>query len=106
MREVAELAGFRAIVAHDGSELATLLETKPTLLVLDLAMPTGDGIEVIRHLAAAQFTGRLILVSGFDQLMLESAKTLAEIQGLHVAGVLTKAIRAEALRNLLLDSDR
>ena len=101
MTDVAQAAGFRTIMAHDGRELATLLASEPVVLVLDLAMAHMDGIEVIRQLAAARFTGRLVIVSGHSASMLQSAKLLAELQGVRVAGVLTKPIRAESLLALL-----
>jgi EAL domain-containing protein (putative c-di-GMP-specific phosphodiesterase class I) len=60
-----------------------------------------DGIEVIRQLAAVRYSGRLILVSGHSSSMLQSAKLLAELQGVRVAGMLTKPMRAESLLALL-----
>jgi EAL domain-containing protein (putative c-di-GMP-specific phosphodiesterase class I)/ActR/RegA family two-component response regulator len=101
MREVAEQAGYRSITAHDGRELSTLLAAQPRFLVLDLAMAHMDGIEVIRQLAAVRYSGRLILVSGHSSSMLQSAKLLAELQGVRVAGMLTKPMRAESLLALL-----
>ena len=101
MKDVAHAAGYRTITAHDGRKLATLLAAQPVVLVLDLAMAHMDGIEVIRQLAAARFTGRLVLVSGHSAAMLQSAKLLAELQDVRVAGVLTKPIRAESLLALL-----
>ncbi len=101
MTEVAQAAGFRTITSHDGRELAALLAAQPLLLVLDLAMAHMDGIEVIRQLAAARFPGRLVIVSGHSASMLQSAKLLAELQGVRVAGVLSKPIRAESLLALL-----
>jgi EAL domain-containing protein (putative c-di-GMP-specific phosphodiesterase class I) len=101
MEEVAQMAGFGTITAHDGGELPQLLAVQPAWLVLDLAMANVDGIEVIRALAASQFSGRLVIVSGHSTAMLQSAKTLAELQGLKVAGVLIKPIRADTLRTLL-----
>ena len=101
MREVAELAGYRTITAHDGRKLHTLLAAQPVLLVLDIAMAHMDGMEVIRQLAQARFSGRLVIVSGHSAAMLQSAKLLAELQDLRVAGVLTKPIRAESLLALL-----
>lgn len=101
MREVAEQAGYRTITAHDGRELAVLLATQPMFLVLDLVMANMDGIEVIRQLALDQYSGRLVLVSGHSVSMLQSAKLLAELQGVRVAGVLTKPMRAESLLALL-----
>ena len=101
MNEVLQAAGYRTLMAHDGRELATLLAALPELLVLDIAMAHMDGIEVIRQLAAARFSGRLVIVSGHSAAMLQSAKLLAELQGVRVAGVLTKPFRAESLLAML-----
>ena len=101
MREVAQLAGFHTSVAHDGRHLATLLASNPEVLLLDLAMPHVDGVEVIRQLAKTGFAGSLVLISGFDPLMLESTKMLAELQGVRVAGVLSKPIDAQTLLHML-----
>ncbi len=101
MSEVAQTAGYRTVTAHDGRDLSTLLAENPVLLVLDLAMAHMDGIEVIRQLAMARFSGRLVIVSGHSAALLQSAKLLAELQGVRVAGVLTKPIRAERLLALL-----
>lgn len=104
MREVTEWAGFRATVAHDGRDLTLLIDAKPALLLLDLAMPHVDGVEVIRLLAKARFGGRVVLISGFDPLMLESTKILAELQGVQVAGVLCKPIHAKELKDMLQEA--
>jgi EAL domain-containing protein (putative c-di-GMP-specific phosphodiesterase class I)/ActR/RegA family two-component response regulator len=95
MREVAEQAGYRTVTAHDGRELANLLAEQPAFLVLDLVMEHMDGIEVIRQLADVEFAGRLILVSGQSASILQSAKLLAQLQGVRVAGALTKPMRAD-----------
>jgi EAL domain-containing protein (putative c-di-GMP-specific phosphodiesterase class I)/ActR/RegA family two-component response regulator len=99
--EVAVMAGFRTVVAHDGRDLPTLLAQRPAMLVLDLALVEMDGIEIIRQLATAGFAGRLVLVSGLSLQILQAARSLAEMQGLQVLGTLTKPIRARTLLSLL-----
>jgi EAL domain-containing protein (putative c-di-GMP-specific phosphodiesterase class I)/CheY-like chemotaxis protein len=89
------------VSANDGHALPTLLAQQPELLLLDLGMASMDGIEVIRQLAQMKFAGRLVIVSGLSTSILRAAATLAELQDLRVAGVLTKPIRADALRALL-----
>jgi EAL domain-containing protein (putative c-di-GMP-specific phosphodiesterase class I)/CheY-like chemotaxis protein len=101
MAEVAQMAGYRVVSANDGHALPTLLAQQPELLLLDLGMASMDGIEVIRQLAQMKFAGRLVIVSGLSTSILRAAATLAELQDLRVAGVLTKPIRADALRALL-----
>ena len=50
--------------AVDGSEVAKLTsELKPTVLMLDLAMPRVTGIEVLRELASAQGEVRTIVLA-------------------------------------------
>ena len=101
MGDVAQLAGYRVVSANDGHALSTLLAQQPELLLLDLGMASMDGIEVIRQLAQMKFAGRLLIVSGLSTSILNAARTLAELQDLRVAGVLTKPIRAETLHALL-----
>lgn len=98
---VAEGAGYRSAVGGDGSALSRLLAERPEILVLDLEMADVDGIEVIRQLAEAHFTGRLLIISGHSPGMLNAAKMLAEMQGLKVMATLTKPLRADALHSLL-----
>jgi EAL domain-containing protein (putative c-di-GMP-specific phosphodiesterase class I)/ActR/RegA family two-component response regulator len=99
--ETAERVGYRSVVASDGSSLHAVLRESPEILMLDLAMAGVDGIEVIRQLAAAGFQGRLVIVSGQSQGMLNAARMLAEMQSLRVAATLTKPIRAETITALL-----
>jgi EAL domain-containing protein (putative c-di-GMP-specific phosphodiesterase class I)/CheY-like chemotaxis protein len=101
MGDVAQMTGYRVVSANDGRMLSTLLEQQPALLLLDLGMADMDGIEVIRLLAQMAFAGSLVIVSGLSASILNAARTLAELQNLRVAGVLTKPIRADALRAML-----
>lgn len=48
------------------STVAMFVEVMPDLLILDLAMPGGGGVEVLRHLeSAAVLTCPVIIVSGY-----------------------------------------
>lgn len=71
------------------------------ILVLDLKMPSCDGIDVIRELAACHSTLKLILVSGYDSGVLNSAKTLAEACDLPVVAVFNKPIQVNSFREAL-----
>ena len=75
------------------------------MVVLDLWMPRRDGIELLRQLAARRSRARVILVSGFDERVLEAARRLATSYGLSVVGALTKPVRLAALTQLLTESD-
>lgn len=46
-----EFAGYRVIDTRDGAEaLATALEHRPDLILMDIALPKMDGLEVTRRL--------------------------------------------------------
>jgi len=72
-------------------------------LFCDLQMPEMDGIEVIRHLADIDFAGGVVLVSGEDQRILETAHGIAEMRGLNLIGSLTKPVSVESVCQLLDD---
>jgi len=51
--------------AADGEEAVALtLQYEPDILLLDVAMPHSNGMEVLQHIAAASKTTRIIMVTG------------------------------------------
>jgi CheY-like chemotaxis protein len=71
------------------------------MVALDLGMPGMDGIELLRFLADQDFRSPVLIVSGFDRRVLESAFRLGEALGLTMAGPLEKPVRLEQLETLL-----
>jgi phosphate regulon transcriptional regulator PhoB len=58
-----EQAGFRVAEAVDGEEaLRRVPEEKPALIILDLMLPQGDGLEVCRSLRARRETAHVPIV--------------------------------------------
>ena len=74
---------------------------RPEMVALDLGMPGMDGVELIRFLAEENYTAPVLIVSGFDRRVLESAFRLGEALGLNMAGPLEKPVRLEDLEALL-----
>jgi DNA-binding response OmpR family regulator len=60
---VLEREGHEVIATRDGAEaLAAALQRRPDLVVLDVAMPELDGLEVLRRLRADESTSDLPIV--------------------------------------------
>ena len=98
---VAADCGFRPILTANAEEFREAFRSEePDLLVLDLGMPV-DGVELLRFLAAEQNMALVLIISGFDRRVLESAFRLGEALGLRMLGPLEKPVRAEALERLL-----
>ncbi len=74
--------------------LATAV-TADDIIVLDLQMPEKDGIEIMRELASQNIKPYFILISGFDERVLHSAKQLAESKQLNVISTLSKPFKAK-----------
>lgn len=98
--------GFDKITAlEDPHEALVILEQDSksfNMLLLDLQMPGIDGVEFIRHLARVNYTGGLILISGEDERILQTARKLAEAHKLQVLGALHKPVTPDQLKEVLI----
>ena len=88
--------------ANDGaSALERLDEAAVDVIVCDLNMPGMDGIEFLRHLADREARPALILLSGEDKTVLNTAVQLGQAHGLRVLGAVPKPVAREPLEALL-----
>lgn len=100
--EVARDMGFEVVTETTFDAFkSSYNELQPTFIVMDLAMPDADGIELLRFLSTERSKTTIILMSGFDTKVLGTARQLAIEQGLTVAGVLQKPINIADLEALL-----
>lgn len=82
--------------------LAALASANPPDLILcDLNMPEMDGIEFIRKLVDHNYSGSLILFSGEDGRLLQTAEKLVRAHQIDLLGHLTKPIAQDRLAQLL-----
>jgi PAS domain S-box-containing protein len=72
------------------------------LLISDLSMPGMDGVEFLRCLAENGYQGDLILSSGVEAQLLQSAAEFALGRGMSLRGTLQKPVTREALLSLLI----
>lgn len=68
---------------------------EPDLIVLDLHMPDGDGIEFIQQLHERRASSRLVVVSGACPSLLKAATSLSKAHGLSMVGAFRKPLRVE-----------
>ncbi len=99
--KAADLSGYEPLIANGDDDFRSqFIEEEPALVALDLGMPGSDGIELLRFLADRNFEGPVLIISGFERRILESAFNLGEGLGLKMVGPLEKPTRLEELESL------
>jgi DNA-binding response OmpR family regulator len=95
-------SGFDPVVTARDDEFRDAFVTEtPEMVALDLGMPGMDGVELIRFLAEQEYNAPVLIVSGFDRRVLESAFRLGEALGLTMVGPVEKPVRFDVLREML-----
>jgi FixJ family two-component response regulator len=101
LSEVAKQCGWTVNTEHDSLKFLRGGVPADGVLVLDLVMPNQDGIEIIQRLAAEDTQLGLILISGFDHRILESARLLAQAKKITVHAALEKPFDMSLFRQAL-----
>jgi len=102
LANAARETGFEPIVTSEDQLFRDeFTAERPDMVALDLGMPGMDGVELLRFLAEQDYRSPVLIVSGFDRRVLESAFRLGEALGLNMAGPLEKPVRLEELEMLL-----
>jgi EAL domain-containing protein (putative c-di-GMP-specific phosphodiesterase class I) len=98
VRRVAEPLGFLVkALNHSREFVQTLQDFRPTLLILDLKMPGSDGVQLLHQLKEGRSDAQVIVISGMDQRVLNTAEKLGRSQGLKMIGVLQKPLQRTEL---------
>jgi DNA-binding response OmpR family regulator len=102
LASAAEESGFEPVVTEQDEQFRqAFLAERPDMVALDLGMPGMDGVELIRFLADQKYDAPVLIVSGFDRRVLESAIRLGEALGLTMVGPIEKPVRFEVLEETL-----
>jgi PAS domain S-box-containing protein len=99
LRQMLELDGHTVYAASDGvSGLATLLEQRPEVAVVDIGLPGLTGLEVAKRSRAAGYAGRMIALSGYSP-----EKNSRQALAAGFDAYMVKPVNAEVLRRALDD---
>ena len=94
----ARQAGHEVVVAPSVAEaIEKLRAARFDCVTLDLVLEDGDGIDVLREMAAAKFSGSVIVISGMDGKRRSAARTFARSVGIELQS-LPKPLDLAALR--------
>jgi EAL domain-containing protein (putative c-di-GMP-specific phosphodiesterase class I)/FixJ family two-component response regulator len=103
------MVGYKNVTAFDDGQTALnhmagqVLDS--TIVILDLNMPNMDGLEFLQKLQETKFNGALLLVSGEDERVVQSAEALASSYDLWVLGHLNKPVQQAQLQKYLKQLD-
>ena len=107
LAHAAKAAGYVATATSDADSFKRHFEVAGAdLIAIDLGMPRVDGVELLRFLAEAGCKAPILIISGFDRRVLETAQRLGEALGLNMAGSVEKPVRLDALETLLQELRR
>ena len=97
-------SGFDPVVTARHEEFRqAFIAHRPDMVALDLGMPGMDGVELIRFLADQNYRAPVLIVSGFDRRVLESAFRLGEALGLTMVGPVAKPVRLNELETIFTE---
>ena len=100
--KAADMCGFDPVIAEQDQQFRDKFrQQRPQMVALDLGMPGMDGVELLRFLADQDFEEPVLIISGFDRRVLESAFRLGTTLGLKMVGPLEKPARLEDLEAIL-----
>ena len=98
----AEECGYEAIITVTAESFRSQYTAcDPDVVVLDLALPRSDGVELLRFLAEEKSRALILPISGFDDRVLEAAVRLGNALGLRMSGPLKKPVRLQQLMDAM-----
>lgn len=102
VKRVSEGIGFNTFATDKPTDFPIAYQGfRPDVIVLDLQMGQSDGVELLRYLADQRAEEAIVLMSGVDQRIIDTAARLGKSLGLNVVNVLHKPIDINVLRTEL-----
>ena len=100
--DVANMSGYAVSHYCDAREFVAQYNNDLDVIVLDLIMPNMSGFEVIDFLAERKSGSQLILMTGFNDDVLQNARLIALNKGLNFVSGFKKPFRFNDLHSLLI----
>lgn len=72
LKELLEMEGFNIVVAHDGEQALSLLDSSVDLLLLDIMMPKKNGIDTLKELRQHHQTPVIMLTARIRAILRRS----------------------------------
>jgi len=101
--DVADISGYTVAAYFDAREFVANYDGSVDVIFLDLVMPEMSGLDVINFLVAQRSRASLILMTGFNTDMLETAREAAISANLNFVTGFRKPFRFDDLRSLLVE---
>jgi len=102
VKDAAEGVGFAVMLTEDPSTVVKKARAWcPTVIMIDPRTSGIDGIQLLRGLAADKCDAHVVLMSGVDDKVMESAILLGRDRGLQMSGALRKPVPFETVRELV-----
>jgi EAL domain-containing protein (putative c-di-GMP-specific phosphodiesterase class I)/AmiR/NasT family two-component response regulator len=101
------LESLGARVVHQASNgraalrMIEKLHAPPDIILTDLDMPTMDGMELIRHVAATWQDIALIITSARDKRLIASVHAMCDAYGVQLLGSVEKPVTPQKLEEML-----
>jgi EAL domain-containing protein (putative c-di-GMP-specific phosphodiesterase class I)/CheY-like chemotaxis protein len=99
-----ELGIANSSQAGNGREALALLaglESLPDLMIIDLEMPTMDGVQLLEQLKQQKICVPVIVASSRERPLIDSVLAMGHIMGLQVLDALQKPLRLDTIRAAL-----
>lgn len=101
VRDAAEMAHAAITVVDNGYDVKSQQVTDYDVVILDLTVPGPDGIQLLRFLKEQNYQGLVVIASGCDRSVINSAHQLGENYGLNMSRTLPKPFSLDDLLTLL-----